>query len=312
MCLPWAIGHSEDRLPTVFFLHAYVALDQETYDALRTSPQIAALGGTEERHTVAGDDDWTGFYLYGRQTFLEFFGADGLPANTRQGDCGLGLNVETSGGVAAAASHLHSSFGERVETGAHPRITANGSIPWIKWVDIKSNGPEVLTTWVDELEPGYLAGMHPGARIDHPLSRQQDLSWNFLPDHPLDNVVGVTVALNAAAMSQLSSELQLLGWRVHAAGKGFVANGPDLQLTAEPSQERTGIREIDLQLRQPVPQQTIQLGAMQLELHQAMGRISFQPGRPEQTSLPLTPCFADPAPTAASSVSESGTSAPCQ
>jgi hypothetical protein len=35
--------------------HFFVALDQPSYDALRKSPEIAALGSIEERHTVAGD-----------------------------------------------------------------------------------------------------------------------------------------------------------------------------------------------------------------------------------------------------------------
>jgi hypothetical protein len=67
---------SADGPPPVFLNHFYIALDEATYQALRQSPEIAAFAGIEERHTVAGSRSWSGFYVYGRQTYMEFFVAD--------------------------------------------------------------------------------------------------------------------------------------------------------------------------------------------------------------------------------------------
>jgi hypothetical protein len=74
-----------ERAPTVFLTHFFIALDQATYEALRSSPEIAALAAVEERHTVAGTRTWTGFYVWGRQTYMEFFGANGLPQRNAPG-----------------------------------------------------------------------------------------------------------------------------------------------------------------------------------------------------------------------------------
>jgi hypothetical protein len=79
LLLPIRAIFAADALPPVFMGHFYVALDQASFDALRKSPQVDALAHVVERHTVAGKDEWTGFYVQGRQTYMEFFGAQNLP-----------------------------------------------------------------------------------------------------------------------------------------------------------------------------------------------------------------------------------------
>jgi len=274
--VPIASAYSGDRVPTVFLTLFYVVLDQASYNAIRNSPQIAALASGEEHHTVAGSRAWTGFYMRGRQTYIELFGAAAPPlVGQRLGDSGLGLTVEESGGVVAVAARLRTAFGDKVETMAIPKTTATGPIRWFTLAEIKSSGPEALDTWIMEIDPGYLAAIHPGAQVDHPLSRQQYESWDFLPDRPLDNVVGLTVALDPSDMAQLATELELVGWAVHRGGGGFVAFGPDMKLTVVPAGARAGIQQAELRLRRSVPKQEITLGSTKLLLEGETGRFVF-------------------------------------
>jgi hypothetical protein len=117
--------------------------------------------------------------------------------------------------------------------------------------------------------------VHPGSPVEHPLSRQQYLSWDFLPDHPLDNVVGLTAALSPSEMAQLATELQLVGWPVHRGGGGFVGVGPDVKLTVVPAGARAGIQQVEVRLRQSVPKQKIALGNAELLLEGTTGRFIF-------------------------------------
>jgi hypothetical protein len=57
-------------------------------------------------------------------------------------------------------------------------------------VEQAGDAPESMETWFMENDPGYLAAMHLGATIENPFSREQSLSWYFLPDHELDNITG--------------------------------------------------------------------------------------------------------------------------
>jgi Family of unknown function (DUF5829) len=266
---------SADGTPAIFLNHFYVAVDQPTYDALRKSPEIAALAGIEERHTVAGSRKWSGFYVYGRQTYMEFFAADTLPDGTPKEDCGLGLSVEKAGGVDAIATRLRTIFGDKVEIDKQVRTISTGDIPWYVAAAVDTDGPEAIVAWVMEVDPSYLAAMHPGSLVRQPLSREQYLSWNFRPDRLLDAVVGIRAALNSVEMTQLANELELIGWSVHREGGGFRAKGPDAKLEVSRAGSRAGIQQVDLRLRRSVPKRTIELGSAKLLLDGKTGQLIF-------------------------------------
>lgn len=274
LLLPIASAHAAHSV-SVFLTHFYVALDQPTYVAMRKSPEIAALAAVEEKHVTAGSESWTGFYVTGRQTYMEFFAAAALQKDMRVGDCGLALTVEESGGVAEVADRLRTRFGDKVEVDTTPANTDIGMVPWFQSADLKTDGPQVLSTWFMEIDPGFLAAIHPGATIEHPLSRQQYLSWTFLPDHPLDDVVALTLRLNTADRSQLAAELELAGWKVSTAKSGFVAIGPDIRVTAGPARGHEGIQKVEIRLRKSVPKQEILLGTAKLRLEGTAGEMMF-------------------------------------
>jgi hypothetical protein len=275
LIVPCALAHAGEPVPPVFLTHFYVALDPASYDALRSSPRIAALAGGAENSVVAGNRKWSGFYLYGHHTYMEFFSARALPADMRAGDTGLGLTVEEAGGVTAIAARLRTVYGERVEMDTTPSTSASGDIPWFTSTDIKSAGPEALSTWFMEVAPGFLAARHPGEPIEHPLSREQYLKWRFRPERPLDDVVGLTASLDPAAATQLATELELVGWAVRRGAGGFVAVGPDVKLTVVPAGSRAGIQQVELRLRHSVLRQKIELGNAQLLLDGLTGRLIF-------------------------------------
>ena len=264
-----------DAVPPVYLSHFYVALDQVSFDALRKSSEVAALAHVVLRHTVAGKDEWTGFYVQGRQTYMEFFGARNFPEGMRLGDTGLGLTVERSGGVAAIADRLRTVYDKKVEIATTPRTTPTGTIPWFISTHVKSDGPESMETWFMENDPNYLATVHPGDIIKDPFSREQSLSWYFLPERQLDDVVGITTALKPAEIAQLATELKLIGWPMRRQGQGFVATGPDFKVTVLPAGARTGIQQVDLRLRHTVAKQAIPLGHIELLLEGETGKLVF-------------------------------------
>lgn len=272
--LPITSAHAT-QVVSVFLTHFFVALDQPTYDAIRNSPEIAALAAVEEKHVTAGSESWTGFYVTGRRTYMEFFAAAALQKDMRVGDCGLALTVEESGGVAEIADRLRTRFGDKVEVDTTPAKTDAGMVPWFQSTDLKTDGPQALSTWFMEIDPGFLAAIHPGAAIEHPLSRQQYMSWKFLADHPLDDVVALSLRLNTADRSQLATELELAGWKVSTAKSGFVATGPDIQITVGRARGREGIQKVEMRLRKSVSKQEILLGTARLQLEGTAGRLIF-------------------------------------
>jgi hypothetical protein len=262
---------SADTPPPVFLSHFWIALDQATYDALRTSKELVALGAVKEQKIAAGSEHWSGFYWTARQTYMEFFGAGALPEETLVGDCGIGLAVETQGGVAAVAESLRTVFGDRVDTEKQVRSTANGDIPWYTSTHLKE--PQSTAIWVMEVDPGYLVARHPESRVTDPLSRQQNNSWDYRPEQTLDDVVGLTVALDREKAYELATELRLFGWSIHRSGTGFLAVGPDVKIRVVAGGARAGILQVALRLRRSVPKQRIRLGNAQLSLAGKTGQL---------------------------------------
>jgi Family of unknown function (DUF5829) len=257
------VGAAES-LPTLFLSHFYVALDQPTYEAIRDSAEIKALAATEERHTVSGNREWTGFYIYGRQMYVEFFGPSALLADLRVGDGAFEL-VDEAGEIAKVEARLRSEFGDAIEPGSFSRQTANGSVPWFKYAGFRSQGPELFGFWVAESESDYLAAVHPGAIIKKPRSREENLWWSFRADRPLDDVVGLTAALDPEDVSRLARQLPVVGWPVSMRSSGFIARGPQVKVIAIPSSARAaGIQSVELRLHRSVPRKTTQLGTVQL------------------------------------------------
>ena len=266
--------------PPVFLSHVYLVLDQPSFDALRSSKAVAELADVEEAHIESGSRSWSGFYVRGHHTYIELFGSDKPPSGGHLGDSGIGLQVEEAGGDAAVAARLRTFFGDTVETNAVPWGTKEGeTLPWFTAVSVKGDDADVLSTWIMEIDPGYLAARHPGDRIDHPLSREQYLSWKFRPDRPLDDVVGVTVALKPPELTRLRTLLQAVGWSIEQAGGGFVATGPDVRVDAKAVNGRAGILELALRLRQSVAKQMSTLGTTSLELDGKSGRLRFRDAR---------------------------------
>jgi hypothetical protein len=257
---------SADASPPVFLSHVWIALDEATYDALKTSQDIAALGAAKEKKTVAGNDHWSGFYWSGRQTYLEFFGAAALPDETLVGDCGIGLSVETRGGVAAVAERLRTAFGDKIEIDKQVKSTAAGDIPWYTFTYANLKELQKTAVWVMELDPGYLPAIHPEAPVPHALSRRQDRSWDYRSNQTLDNIVGLTLALDKVKISEVATQLKLFGWSIRSNDSDIIATGPDVQIRIVPAGNREGIKQVDLRLSRSVSKQSIQLGNSQLRL----------------------------------------------
>jgi hypothetical protein len=266
-----ASASTADGQPPVFLNHFWIALDQPTYDALRTSSQVAALGAVREQKVVAGSQNWSGVYWTARQTYMEFFGAAALPDSTLLGDCGIGLSVETQGGVAAIAERMRTVFGDRVEIEKQVRTTPTGDVPW--YTDTHLKEPQTTSMWVMELDPGYLAAMRHEPDIRNPLSRQQERSRDYRLDQTLDNVVGLTLALNQEQTSELATQLGLFGWLIHRSRTGFLAVGPDMRIRVVPAGARAGIKQVELRLHRSVPKQSIQLGNAELQLAGNTGQL---------------------------------------
>ena len=67
--------------PIAHLNHFYSTVDAETATAIRNSAVLRRFANLEVRTTTGTQSTWTGTYLYGRQTYVEFFGPDDFEIN---------------------------------------------------------------------------------------------------------------------------------------------------------------------------------------------------------------------------------------
>jgi uncharacterized protein DUF5829 len=277
VCALFAVRvQAADDLPAVFLSHFYVDLDKDTYHALQESPQVLSFADQELAHKTDGNSEYTGFYIRGRHTYMEFFG-DPVPDGDRMGNVGLGLWVERTGAVAAINQRLRKAFGDQAKTASTTYPIGSETLPWYTATYVDENrSDDVLSVWIAETAPGYLAARHPGSPVAEPLSREQYLSWDFKPGLIFDDVIGLNLELSKQEATLLAKELTIVGWRVvYAAGGGYTATGPDVTVTVKLAKARGGLREVALRLRRTVPRQHFKIGSATLELDGARGRLIF-------------------------------------
>jgi|CZKI01.1.fsa_nt_gi hypothetical protein len=260
----------------VFLSHVYVVIDPASYEAIRHSAEIRALASAKEKTVDPSHGGWTAFYITGRQTAIEILVAGSTSAGDqwRLGQSGIGLGYGDAGGTPYIEKRLRATFGEKVMLEAGKSETP-GVVPWLIEIDVEGDGSDVLSTWFTEIAPGYLVARYPGAGIEHLLSHQQYLAAGFLPDRLLDDVVGLTVALNPSEASILVAELKVAGWMIRQMEEKTVISGPDIAITIIPAGSRAGIREVGLRLRRPTRRQDTSLGSAELLLDGEMGRLRF-------------------------------------
>jgi hypothetical protein len=264
-----------ERIPPVYLSHFSVVLDKPTYHALQGSSRIKSFADTEVTRTQEGGSEYSGFYIRGHHTYIEIFG-DPVPEGEHMGHVGLGLAVERSGDTRVVAENLRTVFGEKVRIHSATHSAGTSTVPWYTatYIDDTDDG-SMLFGWVAEIDPGYLAAMHPHAPIPAPLSREQYLSWDFKADRLLDDVVGLKFALASPELAQLSQELKIVGWNLQSARDGFIATGPDIRIAATLARGTGGLQQVDLRLLRPVPKQDTSLGTAHLTLEGTSGRFTF-------------------------------------
>jgi len=263
---------SEDEKPAPFFLnHFFVTLDSKTYAAIEQDSFLKReFAAFEKRTTVRADLTYSGIYYYGSDTYFEFFDRSGGGIQTQSG---IAFGVEVPGGSQQIQKRIE------IDSKAGPfPITRNWNgvnIPWFLLVAPEMGDQKVLDAWTMEYDPRFLREWHPEKKTpSSDISRKSILArykavLSDVPDAPLlDNVIGVTVAIDDATASSFAKFCEELGY----VRKNDTFQGPDVTIKIiDPTDNARGITAVDFSLTRDAESfGTKQYGA---------SRLSFSKGK---------------------------------
>ena len=144
----------------IFLNHVYMIPDLATYEALAASELLREIAVVEERTTVRADIEYTGLYLYGERTYLEFLKPN-PEAGLVEGGTGLAFGVELPGGLVRVASSLEPG-GIKTFADKKTREFEGQQVPWFDVLGFEAaTTTQRLQLFAMEYDPQYLQRWHP-------------------------------------------------------------------------------------------------------------------------------------------------------
>ena len=268
---------------SVFLNHFYVVVDSPTYDAIEANAFLRKrFAVNEKRTTTNAEMTYTGLYFYGLNTYFEFFDVSNSPRD-QVGDSGIAFGVDQPRTVNVLQQVLGSSLEPSLKTVT--RLYHGQQIPWFFMATARNLPYESeLSCWVMEYHPEFLSNWNPQQEEKNQGISRKEILQRYagvlepVKEQILEDVIGLTVAADARAISNLIDLCHGLGYRSEKTGNAVALRGPDFVLVLLPATQNVrGIREIRMRTRGlPQGEQEQQLGNSELKFVGSSAIWSFR------------------------------------
>jgi len=211
----------------------------------------------ETRTTVRADASYTGLYLYGIHTYCEFLDAR-RDRRLVPGASGLALGVDRIHDLGVAAAGAPAEFPD-----PPPLITREfdgRAVPWFFMATPRSfplGDPGGFSMWLMEYHSHFLAEWRPPPAVTPPGVTRRDVLQRYVAACApgpaaalLQDVTGLTIALDPVRLAALVTLATSWGYQVRPGSRSTLLEGPDLtlQVVEAAAAHARGIRSVTLRL----------------------------------------------------------------
>ncbi|MCA0894936.1 DUF5829 family protein [Microbulbifer agarilyticus] len=265
LLLPLAI-QAETR-QVAFLNHLVVVLDEQSIRAIEDSEYLKNFVDYEKTVVTASDGtSWTGRYLIGRSTYIEFFAAGDYPGVVA-GDLGMAIGPDQVGGIDILEKNLSASgakFGRTIQK----RNFDGEEVDWFHLVGMDTN--EVLF-WAMEYIPGYFehpsANKEPAEGDQDTVSRERYNEDNYL-NKMVRDVDFVSYYMKRKNIEEVLPLFVAAGYEVEERAQGFILIGSESEIHLNIAiDDRVGLAELGFSLNSSVNEKTIEkIGPTELQI----------------------------------------------
>jgi hypothetical protein len=216
-----------EALPPVYFNHVTIFIPAAAYDALRQSSFLRNEFSGFQEHTVQRDGgkwSYTGIFIFGQHTYLEFFKA--------------GADQPRYGTTIAGQVVFNMWIDDRAQL---PRFKERLAAEQLATLLIDTTRDEQnRPTYDTVVSKGGLAGdFGPGMRVDTHLkgyypdgiTREKRLEDVFLAQRQLNDITGFTLTVDEAERNRLIKQFRAYSYDLRADGGKQVVSGPGITFT---------------------------------------------------------------------------------
>jgi hypothetical protein len=261
-------------------------VDPATYQAVRDSDFLKNYFSAFETRTTGTEHSivpaYTGAYLYGKRTYLEFIVSGSVPSQpTRIGELSLAMWVDDVQSLPAITeslvAHTHAAAAGGTRT-----LTVNGRE--IRWFEDRyplfPEGNELTAdAWVLGIYPNYLWERYGNLRPDQDgTTREKALQFSNQPERMLKDVTGFTLTLNPQDIERLVEEFEAFGYKIRSEAGRQIVHGPEIEFILIPAAgKQPRSIAIELALNQAKSGETdYRFGEVYLRFHEKTATLTLR------------------------------------
>jgi Family of unknown function (DUF5829) len=277
---------SQQALPPVYFSHVTLWVDPATYQAVRESDFLRNHFSAFETRTSETEHNivpaYTGTYLYGKRTYIEFIVAGSVPSQpTRVGELSLAMWVDDIQSLPAITeslvAHTHAAA-----AGGTRMLSVNGrEIRWFenRYPIFPEENDLTADAWVLGIYPNYPWERYGNLQPDQEgTTREKALQFSSQPERVLKDVTGITLALRPQEIERLIQEFEAFGYKIRSEAGKQIAQGPEIEFVLIPSEGKgPSSIAIEMALYQSKPGETeYRFGEANLHFHDKRATLTLR------------------------------------
>ena len=239
--------------------HVFAVVDQETAQAIDQSDFLRRFANIEIRTTIGTLSTWTGRYLYGRETYVEFFAPGDFqiargPAPL--GSWGIAISGDRVGDSTRLKSRIE-ELGLRAIVEIETRQFGDRKVPWFTAVTaVGQHGDtgardEPVTIWAMEYVPSYLdlpeVGKEP-AEGPHDVVSRERYQADLYVQKMMRDVTRVTFEVREQDYRRIEPMLRASGYKLSRSGQAMIADGKQSDFVFHLTETGMKLRSIEFAL----------------------------------------------------------------
>ncbi len=276
--------NNKSKINNVFFNHAYVFFDEDTYDAIKNSAFLKSeFCHCEEKAHASAEKYWTGFYMTGKNTYLELFNNKNKKRLQGIGNVGIGFSVDRKEEFEQIVEVFKQKFENNIKYEIFEKSIDNKLVPWFYYVEV--TGPYSMMPQLDPWIMAYHTEYFKFKRIENSdensITRQEyNKKCNAVPfdkNKLFKDVEEITLLLNDEVKRKFIERQTLLGYICEEFEGYTICRGPGVIFKLELSPDQTcKLVKLCMSLSRKVSIQVHTLGNSMLELENETAVWTFK------------------------------------
>ncbi|MEM9840417.1 MAG: DUF5829 family protein [Pseudomonadota bacterium] len=259
--------------------HFYLVVDQETADAIATLPLLETMVGRRVDDPDEPGQTYAGIYLYGQQTYAEFFSPSGFDltaqTSTPAGLFGIAVGGDRLGDLDRVADVMDGraipydrsmrTFTTRdgEELGRFEKLNLKGATDRQNMIWVMQYHAELFALIRETSDDPSIQGMPSDS-----VSREVYNVGRYEPDLLIRDTARLKLSITPGEEQPFTDILGAAGFVIKATPSGFIAIGNDIELEFGVVLEGpVGISEIEFALhRSPEEAKSVAIGSSELAI----------------------------------------------